>query len=220
MPETAAPTVTPNPTEPEPTETPEPTVEPDPTATATFAPQPTSTFTPGPTPVDNLFLEVLGPVEGQTVQVESILVYGFTSPGAAVKINQDQLTANPSGQFQRIIQLAEGINRIEIVASNGKAPDQSKTLTVTRIPQQPFILIVTRPANFSVVNRSPIQVIGVTSPHAIVSVNGVTINVDLGGIFQTEIALKPDELNNIDVIATNVDGEVKSTRISVFHSPG
>ena len=163
-------------------------------------------------------LDVQGPLDGDTVQTDALVVYGFTTPGATLTINAEQTSVAETGRFQKVVSLVEGTNVIEVVATNDRGGMERVTRTVNLLPPQPFILIVNKPENLSVVSVSTVQIIGLSSPDAVVSVNGVTIDVDLGGIFETNLTLGPD-LNIIDVLATNTKGEVLSTTISVFYAP-
>ena len=55
-------------------------------------------------------------------------------------------------------------------------------------------------------------------PGAVVSVNGVSVPVDPVGIYSTVLSLEEGP-NIIDVLATNVDGEVLSTIIALIYRP-
>jgi len=152
------------------------------------------------------------------VQADALVVYGSTTPGAIVTINGEQTSVAETGRFQMVVSLVEGVNVIEVLATDDRGGRETITRTVNLLPPQPFILIVNKPENLSVVSDSIVQIIGVTSPDAVVSVNGVTIDVDLGGIFETTLTLGPD-LNFIDVLATDSQGKVLSTTLSVFYAP-
>ena len=199
-----------------PTSTPRPratdTPIPVPTATATF------TSTPTRSPASLLVLDVQGPLDGDTVQADALVVYGFTTPGATLTINSEQTSVADTGRFQKVVSLVEGANVIQVLATDDRGGRESITRTVSLLPPQPFILIVNKPEDLSVLTNRTVQLIGVTSPDAVVSVNGVTIDVDLGGIFETILTLDPD-LNFIDVLATNSQGEVLGTTLSVFYAP-
>ena len=190
------------------------------TDTPTPAPTATSTVTSTPTrsPASRLVLDVQGPLDGDTVQADALVVYGSTTPGAIVTINGEQTSVAETGRFQMVVSLVEGVNVIDVLATDDRGGRETITRTVNLLPPQPFILIVNKPENLSVVSDSTVQLIGLTSPDAVVSVNGVTIDVDLGGIFETTLTLGPD-LNFIDVLATDSQGEVLSTTLSIFYAP-
>lgn len=79
-------------------------------------------------------------------------------------------------------------------------------------------LNVTSPANESVVYAFSTQVVGETEPDAVVSVNGVPVEVEAGGQFTTTVSLEEGP-NAIEIIATNYEGEEASTVLVVIRIP-
>jgi hypothetical protein len=228
-PPTPTPTTTPTATSTvvqQPVETPTPTVTPTETPTVfeqpTETPIPTPTLSPSPTlpPGPELFIDVLGPAEGAVLQSESIVVYGNTSPLATLTINGAPVTVSQSGRFQREVTLSLGQNDIDIVATDHRGDQEQVILTVTLLQPQPFVLLVLEPEDQIVVRRNNVQVKGLTSPDAVVTINGVTVDVtSFGGvgIFDTTVLLVSGP-NFIEVLATNSRGEVLSTVLAVIYS--
>ncbi|MCH8827106.1 MAG: hypothetical protein IIB16_09130 [Chloroflexi bacterium] len=192
-----------------------PVVVQTPVPTATTAPRPTAT----PEPTGSLQLDVRGPEDGATVQTDGVVVHGIASRGADVKINGLPAELDENGRFSAQVDLTPGDNEILVTASNG-AEQTSETIHITSfvLPPQPFFLLVTQPADQSIVSAAQIPVAGRTIPGAVVSVNGVSVPVDAVGIYTTVLALQQGP-NIIDVLATNVDGEVLSTIIAIIHRP-
>jgi hypothetical protein len=212
---TASPTPSPTATA---TATPQPTFTPSPTATATAVPD---TPTPTPEPAADLLLDVRGPANGATVQSDGVVVHGFASLGTTVTVNGKIVELEENGRFQTVVTLSPGANEIEVIATDGDSGlEKRTTLTVNSqvLPPQPFFLLVTQPHDQSIVPQRQIPVAGRTIPGAVVSVNGVSVAVDTVGIYSTMIRLEPGP-NIIDVVATNVDGEVLSTIIAVIYRP-
>ena len=85
-------------------------------------------------------------------------------------------------------------------------------------PPQGFFLEVTEPQDETVVNTSPIRVIGSTSPEAQVSVNGELIDVDGQGDFAAMVKLEEGP-NVIEVIATDYEGNEESCILAVIYAP-
>jgi len=83
---------------------------------------------------------------------------------------------------------------------------------------EPFLLIVTEPEEDSVVSSSPVTVSGSTTPDAIVSVNGESVEVDIDGNFIAEVALEEGP-NAIEVVASNLQGDQESVVLAVVYIP-
>ncbi len=205
-----APTATPTPPA---MPTPEPTPTPTPTATP---PAPTAT----PTPPQPLFLDVQGPDDGTTVRSAAVVVHGRTGPGATVTIGGVSAVADGDGRFQLEVPLEPGENRIEIVASDGAGRSVSAARTVTFEVQASgaFFLLVIDPEDQSIVSASRQPIAGRTAPDAIVSVNGVGVEVDVAGAFSTTVTLEQGP-NIIEVVGTSPDGRVLSAVLAVIFRP-
>ncbi|MCH7481628.1 MAG: hypothetical protein IIC95_03785 [Chloroflexi bacterium] len=209
---------TPTPTAPQPVPaTPTPTATPEATPTPTpLRPDPTAT----PTAPQPLSLEVRGPEDGTTVRNAAVVVHGRTTPGATVTIGPVSTLADPDGTFAVEVRLEPGANRIEIVVSDGGGRTVSATRTVTfEVPASTaFFLLVTDPEDQSIVAAGRQPVSGRTAPDAIVSVNGVGVEVDEAGAFSTTVTLEQGP-NLIEVVGTSPDGRVLAAVLAVIYRP-
>ena len=199
------------------TATPTPTPTPEATPTATPSPpDPTAT----PTALPPLSLDVQGPDDGTTVRSSAVVVFGRTAPGATVTAGGVSTVADRNGSFQIEVRLELGPNRIEVVASDGTGRSLSATRTVTFEVQAAtaFFLLVTEPEDQTVVSASKQPVAGRTAPDAIVSVNGVGVEVDEAGAFATTVTLEQGP-NLIEVVGTSSDGRVLSAVLAVIFRP-
>ena len=203
---------------PTPTATATPTPAPQATPTATPPPPPSPTATP--TAPQPLSLEVQGPDDGAIVRNSAVVVFGRTAPGATVTVGTVSIVADRDGRFQLEVRLELGENRIEVVASDGAGRSLSTTRTVTFEVQAPtaFFLLVTEPADQSIVSASRQPLAGRTAAEAIVSVNGVGVEVDEAGAFTTTVTLEPGP-NLIEVVGTSPDGRVLSAVLAVIFRP-
>ncbi len=100
-----------------------------PTATMTRA----ATAAPKTSPAA-LKLLVTSPVDESVVNVASITVTGQTIPGAVVSVNGDLIDVDATGKFRIPVNLEEGPNVMEIVASDDRGSELS---TVVRIIYEP-----------------------------------------------------------------------------------
>jgi len=191
---------------------------PEPTPTAT--PVPTPTPTPVPTPEIPFFLELRQPDFNSTVPRDSVSVVGFTKPGALVEINGSRAVADAAGRFEKEVPLAPGINVIEVIASDGEGGQLREFRSVIYQPPTPtpLFLLVTEPANLTIVADQPIRIAGRTRPGTLITVNGVAVLVDGQGQFATLVQLEPGP-NSIDVIARSTDGQSLSSTVSVIYTP-
>lgn len=162
---------------------------------------------------------MIGPTDGTTLLHNAVVVFGLTSVGTVVTVNDIEATVAENGTFQAEIELASGENTIEVI---GRSDDAQKTVTLTvtslALPPLPLFLVVTEPTNQSIVAGSPVPLSGRTSPNAVVSVNGVSVPVNDLGIFSTTVRLDAGP-NIIDVVATDSTGEQLSVVVAVIFRP-
>ena len=86
------------------------------------------------------------------------------------------------------------------------------------VAPQFFFLLIIEPQHDAVVTDPSMQLSGRTGTDAVVSVNGVSAEVDGLGAFVTAAQLEPGP-NIIDVVATSPEGEVISSVIAVIYRP-
>ena len=114
-----------------------PVVTPTPTAKQTPTITPTHTYTPTPTPAV-LLLEITQPKDGAQVSTGSITVSGKTIPGAVVSVAIDDTVAiadiDQDGNFSVTVNLEEGPNLIEVVASDQLGNEKSSSIAVIYVP--------------------------------------------------------------------------------------
>ena len=141
-PTTLAVTPTPTPTTaPKPLPTATPTTAPKPLPTATPTPTPTLGPTPpvtptpttAPTPI-GLFLRITNlPREG-IVRIATIPIEGITTPDAIVSVNGVVVDVEGDGSFATTVSLQEGLNLIEVIASDFQGTKVSSVMTIIFFP--------------------------------------------------------------------------------------
>ena len=103
-------------------------------------------------------------------------------------------------------------------------PTPTATATETPIPPAEeelpteLFLEIIEPINESVVSGSVILVRGLTTPDAVVSIDGQTIEVDAQGEFTVEVSLQAGP-NIIELVASDLTGEQKSALLSLIYLP-
>jgi len=85
-----------------------------------------------------LFLEVTGPEDESEVATSTIAVSGTTIPDAVVSVWVDSVVeiaeVDEDGNFSVMVNLEEGPNIIEVIASDWEGNEESTTLIVFYIP--------------------------------------------------------------------------------------
>lgn len=81
---------------------------------------------------------------------------------------------------------------------------------------EPIMLQVLLPQDGSIVDLQECQVVGTTSPSAIVSVNDQILIANTDGTFQTTVTLEPG-VNLIEVVASNAAGSEASLELTVTY---
>ena len=86
------------------------------------------------------------------------------------------------------------------------------------MPKSGFSLTMTQPTDESTVNTDRVEVIGVTIPSAVVSVNGNVAELDEEGNFTMMVVLEEGP-NLIEVIASDSEGNQESRTLATIYVP-
>ena len=103
-------------------------------------------------------------------------------------------------------------------ATSTPTPTPAATATPEGALPSELFLEITEPADESVVSQPSVTVRGLTTPDAIVSVGGQTVDVDAQGEFAVVITLEPGP-NIIEMVASNLEGMEESSLISLIYIP-
>ena len=195
------------------------TSAPTPPSTTGSPPTPASTLAPTPNPTSSLMLELLAPEDGAGVEVDAVRVMGKTRVDAAVGINGTPVEVSADGSFHYDLNLEAGANLVEVVASTLSGETAYRDAAVFFISTAaglPFTLFY--PPDALHVSEPDILVVGGTSPEAVVGVNGTPVDTNSLGIFSTSVTLEEGG-NFIEVLATDIDGNVRFQTVAVFYIP-
>lgn len=101
----------------------------------TSTPGPTATPTATPDAVGAFFLDILEPVDGEAVvSTNTFVVVGRTSVDALVSVNDTFVDVAVDGMFTSTVNLDEGINIVEVVASTAAGDESSSVLLIIYEP--------------------------------------------------------------------------------------
>ncbi len=79
-------------------------------------------------------LEVTSPVQGQTVEMTSIVVSGATDPESRVSVNDQEISTDANGNFTEEIKLSSSVNNITIEATSrfGQSSKVERTVYIKK----------------------------------------------------------------------------------------
>ena len=195
-----------------------PTPTPTSVAPIPFLPTPTPTLTPTATPIP-LTLELLSPQDGTGVEIGAMRVLGRTRLDAVVAVNGVPVDILGDGTFQHDLILEEGANLVEVVAADLFGRTESRQVGVFFIASAaglPFTLLY--PPDGIETTEPMITVVAVSRPDAVVGANGIPLDVNALGIFSITLPLEEGG-NLIEVVAADIDGNVRFQTVAVFYLP-
>lgn len=171
---------------------------------------------------NGFFLTVTQPTNESITNNDKVEVTGITVPSAVVSVNGDIAGVDTEGNFTMMVTLEEGPNLIEVIASDLNGDQESSTLTTIYVPlentEAGLFLSVTQPENNSTTSSNKSEVKGITSPEAVVTINGELAEVDAEGNFTMTVALEEGP-NLIEVIASDTEGNQESRTFAVIYVP-
>lgn len=197
--------------------TPSPTSEPDPSPAAqpTLTPAPVGSATPESLPS----LDLLFPQDGSILESAAVRVLGNTQIGATATINSTPVVTQGDGRFQHDLALEAGLNKINVEVTDSAGLTASESVAVFVVPAAtPLPFNVFYPRDGIEVRQRDLPVSGVTKPDAVVLVNGISVEVNALGIYSGVVVLE-DDTNLIEVVATDIFGNLRSHTIAVFYTP-
>lgn len=105
-----------------------------PLAAGCAAPSSAKTGTPGPEETAAAFsLTVTQPLDNTVTSERTVQVKGRTRPQAVVSVSNEIVVAGADGNFAATITLDDGVNIIEVLASDEAGNQASVTLVVTLV---------------------------------------------------------------------------------------
>ena len=196
----------------------EPTPVPVQTQPSTRIPDPIPTLVMSLTQ-EPLPLTLLSPADGAEVATGAVRVLGQTRLDAAVAVNGIPVEVASDGTFQMDVMLEEGANLIEVVSTDlyGQLSSQSAAVFF-KAPEFGLPLNLFYPPDGLEVSQNTLTVMGSTNPDAVVAVNGIPVEINVLGIFSTDIVLE-EGVNLIEVVGTDLQADSQSETIAVFYVP-
>jgi hypothetical protein len=78
-------------------------------------------------------LKVTEPADGATINGGTVVVKGQTAPGATVTVNDQAGVADENGSFSITISLGQGVNAIDVIATNDSGNEGEILLMVNAV---------------------------------------------------------------------------------------
>ncbi|MEW5946227.1 MAG: FecR domain-containing protein [bacterium] len=136
-----------------------------------------------PSGAGELFLKVIRPEEGRCHDQPEIFVVGNTLPGAAVRVNGNEMKVRQNGEFSGSVNLFEGENRLNFTAIAREGETLSVVRTVCLDTTPPLLTVSQPPDNFDPtqsgscsVGECRILIFGLTEPGVLLIINGVDVS--------------------------------------------
>lgn len=105
---------------------------------ATSTPEPAATPVPtqeaGAVTTAAFFLNVAEPQDETVVRVSSVHVKGSTTADAVVSVNGQVVDVDADGKFTALVNLQEGPNSIDVIASDFQTDTQWKVVNLVYVP--------------------------------------------------------------------------------------
>ena len=161
-------------------------------------------------------ITILSPAEGSLGSIQSVTLTGRTEAGSSVTVNGISATVQPTGEFSAVVNLSEGANAIQVIATD-VAGNVGQTRVNVTLDTKPPVLTLTSPKIYSTVMTQQVAVTGKTEPGATVTVAGSQVNVAADGSFSVMYMFPKEGLNVVDVTATDAAGNVAKTGIPVTY---
>jgi hypothetical protein len=197
----------------------EPTVEASSEATQIRATATQQTGNTTPFVADPFDLNVLFPVDGETVNTDTIRVLVESSLDSQIDINGAIAEAGVDGNFFADLTLEDGLNFIEVTGINLDGSIDSEQLIVfSDLLSELAALSIVSPQDGAITVDSSITVTGITSVDSVVQINGIEASPNSFGIFEVTVALETGS-NLIEVTAINLSGESVTEELVIFSQP-
>jgi len=150
-------------------------------------------------------ITIINPPDSTTTNQATITLTGTVDGTNNIVIVTGDTVSVENGEFSKEISLSEGDNLINIFATDEVGNETNTTILVT-LTINPPTLTIKEPQNNFRTTENYINVKGeISDPNAIVVINGDTINVDVGGNFDTQTTINY-EINRIEILAVNRAG--------------
>lgn len=146
-------------------------------------------------------------------------VFGNAQIGAEATVNGAAVEIHADGSFQSDLALDVGLNTINVVVTDqlGRSISRNAAVfVVSAADPLPFNLFY--PRDGIEVSQRDVPVSGVTKPDAVVLINSISVEVNALGIYSDVVVLE-DDTNLIEVVATDIFGNLRSQTIAVFYTP-
>ncbi|MGD0589793.1 MAG: RHS repeat-associated core domain-containing protein [Bacteroidota bacterium] len=153
-------------------------------------------------------VSLTSPIDSLLTNQLNVTVSGTVKDSTAVTltINGNSVSIGVNGTFSYAVPIVEGLNTINVVATDA-AGNQAKVTRTVRRDTQPPVLTISSPLDSSITNLQSITVNGTVadSTKVTLTINGNAVTVGTGGVFSYQLSVT-EGLNTITVVATDAAG--------------
>jgi hypothetical protein len=164
--------------------------------------------------VDTLapILDITSPKPDSYTNQDPVSLTGMTEPSAIVKVN-GELAQITGSEFEVLVSVSEGANRITVVATDLAGNVVTKTMTIYRDTTAPDLTVFS-PREELWTNQSRLLINGMTEQGATVTINGQNVNVQ-NSVFSFYLNLQ-EGTNKIALSAMDSAGNTLSLTRTVY----
>lgn len=172
-----------------------------------------------PLTAEPIELEVLFPLDGETVNSDTIRVLVESAVDSQIDINGVIAETDIDGNFFADLTLEDGLNFIAVTGINLDGSVDSEQLVVFSDLRSEFAaLSIVSPQDGAVTVAKSILVTGLTSVDSVVQVNGIGATPDSSGIFEVTVDLVAGS-NLVEITAIGLSGESVTEELVIFSQP-
>lgn len=158
-------------------------------------------------------LTIGSPANGSTFNTNRVTVSGHADPESIVTINGTSISLLSNGDFTVVLQLAEGLQELELTAADTLGNLAIGTLVLHIDLTGPSLHLIS-PQEGELIAATTVNVTGVTEAGARVSVNGGPQVVVVTGVFSIDVPLS-EGADTLQVAALDAAGNVATLSLSV-----
>ncbi len=159
-------------------------------------------------------LDITSPPPGFATSASSITLTGVTEPGATVVVAGQATAVDAVGGFSAVMSLVEGVNAIEVSATDSIGNVATTTVLVTSDQTAPAISQLLSSAGL-LTNGGTTVISGVVDEPVSLTVGGADTVVRVDGSFEAIVALVEGS-NAIAIVATDAAGNQASASLTVL----
>ena len=166
-------------------------------------------------PVSGFVLNLLSPAHGAVTKSPFIQVTGTTVQGAKIFVNDMQIPSGQDGFFSYRVPIPDEPQEYSVeIRAEYKGKELVEERNIVYEPAVDKLLLdIGSPVHGQVINRRTVRLNGKTTPRAVVTVNGLPVNVTSTGLLSSDISFSERDIgfHTLEINARLQDKEITKT---------